>query len=129
MVVNLQSINNTAVAKTSVTGIISVSLKQRKDKFALLFNGYIKIDKDGFYTFFSHSDDGSRLLIDDAEMVNTDENPGSAEKGGKAALKKGYHKITLQYYDSGGDNFLRLLMQPDGGSKMELPATMLFHAK
>ncbi len=127
--VNLQSINNTVVAKAGVADVISVSLKQRKDKFALLFEGYIKIDKDGFYTFFSHSDDGSKLLIDDTEMVNTDDNPVSADKGGRAALRKGYHKITLQYYDSGGDNSLRVLMQPDGGSKIELPATILFHSK
>ena len=127
--VSFESISNTAVAKTGSTDVISISLKQRKDKFVLVFDGYIKIAKDGMYTFFSNSDDGSKLFIDGTELVNTDENRVSAEKGGKAALKKGYHKIAVHYYDSGGDNSLKVSMQPDGGNKVVIPPAVLFHEK
>lgn len=126
--VSLQSIENTAVAKTGVTSIISNSLKQRKEKFVLVFDGYIKIAKDGFYGFSIHSDDGSKLFIDDAEIVDNDGN-SSTERDDKAALKKGYHKMTIQYYDSGGENSLKVFVQPEGGSKTEIPPAMLFHTK
>jgi alpha-L-fucosidase len=118
--VSLQSIENTAVAKTGVAEIMSVALKQRRDKFAFVFNGYLKIAKDGFYAFTVNADDGSKLLIDDVEI---------AGDNAKAALKKGYHKITLQYYDSGGDNSLQVLMQSEGGTKAAIPAAVLFHDK
>ncbi|MEP6747521.1 MAG: alpha-L-fucosidase [Bacteroidota bacterium] len=126
--VSLQSINNTPVAKTGVTDSMTVSLKQRKEKFVLVFEGYMKILKDGFYVFSINSDDGSKLFIDDAEIVNND-GQGSGDKNDKAALKKGYHKITVQYYDSGGENSLKVFMQPEGGSKTAIPAAMLFHSK
>ncbi|MEO5681221.1 MAG: alpha-L-fucosidase [Chitinophagaceae bacterium] len=124
--VSLQSLSNTPIAKTGVTEIISHSLKQRKEKFVLVFDGYIRIAKDGFYTFSISSDDGSKLFIDDAEIVDNDSNKSGP---GKAALKKGYHKITIQYYDSGGDNSLRAFMQPAGGTDAEIPAAVLFHKK
>jgi len=106
---------------------ISLSKKQRTDKFAFEFNGYIKIPKDGIYTFFTQSDDGSKLFIDDIEVVDNDGDHGTVEQTGKAGLKKGYHKIRVIYFDSGGGNELKVLMQPDGEIKKELTANMLFH--
>jgi len=127
--VNLESINNTTAAKTGITSIVSNSLKQRAEKFALSFDGYIKVTKDAFYTFFTKSDDGSKLFIDGVEVVDNDGNHGSTEKTGKAPLKKGFHRIRIIYYDSAGDNDLQVFMQPDGGSKAAIPAAMLFHDK
>lgn len=109
------------------TDIISVAKKQRADKFAFDFAGYIKIEKDGVYTFFTQSDDGSKLFIDDEEVVNNDGDHGTTEKEGKVALKKGYHKIRVTYFDSGGGNELKVLIKPEGGIKMEIPATVLYH--
>ncbi len=108
------------------TDIISVAKKQRADKFAFDFAGYIKIEKDGVYTFFTQSDDGSKLFIDDEEVVNNDGDHGTTEKEGKVALKKGYHKIRVTYFDSGGGNELKVLIKPEGGIKMEIPATMYY---
>ncbi len=113
---------------TGVAEIISVAPKKRKEKFALSFEGYVKIEKEGAYTFFSASDDGSILFIDGAEVVNNDgKHGGNGEKSGRAFLKKGLHKIQVQYYDSGGGNSLKVSMQPEGGSKTELSKELLFH--
>ena len=124
--IDLTSINNTP-ASSGIADIISQQNKKRSDKFAFEFNGYIKIDKDGIYTFFTDSDDGSRLYLDDEEIVNNDGDHGSVEKNGKAALKKGYHKIKVLYFDSGGGNTLRVSIQPEGGKKEIIPASLLFH--
>jgi len=127
--VSLQSVENTAVTKTGVTNSISNKLKQRSEKFVLVFDGYIKIEKDGFYTFYANSDDGSKILIDGVEVVDNDGNHGNTGKNGKAALKKGFHKITIPYFDGSGENSLEVLMQAENGSKATIPPAMLFHAQ
>ncbi len=124
--INLNSIAGPPTA-TGVADIISNKNKKRTDKYAFEFTGYIRIDNDGIYTFFTDSDDGSILYIDDEEIVNNDGDHGSVEKNGKAALKKGFHKIKVLYFDSGGGNSLKVLMQKEGGTKMEIPKDLLFH--
>lgn len=125
--INMVSSFKTDLISSGVADIISVAKKQRADKFAFDFSGYIKIEKDRVYTFFTQSDDGSKLFIDDEEVVNNDGDHGTVEKSGKAALKKGYHKIRVTYFDSGGGNELKVFIQPEGGTKTEVPATVLYH--
>ena len=114
-------------AGEGVTTNISVAPKKRTDKFALEYTGYIRIVKDGIYTFFTQSDDGSKLFIDDEEVVDNDGDHGTVEKEGRAALRKGFHKIRVLYFDSGGGNELNVLMQPPGGTKQQLSKEILFH--
>ncbi len=118
---------NSSPAKSGVAAVISEEVKQRKEKFALLFEGYVKVKNDGVYHFFTLSDDGSKLFIDGVEVVNNDGEHGSVEKSGKAALMKGYHKIRVVYFDGGGGNELKVFWQPEGGKKEAIPATVLFH--
>src|SRR5436190_4036528 len=124
--IDMNSLKN-GFTTAGVTDRITLSKKSRKEKFAFEFNGFIKIDKDGIYTFFTDSDDGSMLYIDDEETVNNDGDHGNVEKSGTAALKKGYHKIKVQYFDSGGGNSLKVSMQQQGGVKQEIPAALLYH--
>jgi len=49
------------------------------------------------------------------------------EQGGKAALKKGYHKIKVIYFDGGGGNELKVMWQIEGGTKEVIPASALVH--
>ncbi|MGN6165919.1 MAG: alpha-L-fucosidase [Flavisolibacter sp.] len=125
--INLESVNTTTAAKNGVADKISEVVKQRPEKYALKFDGYIKINKDGIYNFFTQSDDGSKLFIDDAEVVNNDGDHGSIEQSGKAALRKGYHKIKVVYYDGGGGNELKVFWQLEDGKKEMLPSNVLFH--
>jgi alpha-L-fucosidase len=124
--INLNAIAGIPAA-SGVANVISNKEKKRTDKFAFEFTGYIKIDGDGIYTFFADSDDGSMLYIDDEEIVNNDGDHGNVEKSGKAALKKGYHKIKVLYFDSGGGNSLKVSLQQEGGKKEVIPAALLFH--
>lgn len=114
-------------SRNGVAPVISHNVKQRAEKFALLFEGYIKIAKDGVYNFITSSDDGSKLYIDEIEIVDNDGDHGTVEKAGKAYLRKGYHRIKVTYFDSGGGNELKVYLQPRGASRVEIPAAMLFH--
>ena len=117
----------TRKVNSGITDQISVAKKQRTDKFAFEFSGYIRIDKTGLYDFFTRSDDGSKLYIDEVEVVNNDGDHGPEEKNGKAALRKGYHRIRVRYFDSGGGNELSVSMRSPGDTKQELPSSILFH--
>ena len=55
---------------SGIADVITVAKKQRVDKFAFEFNGYIKVAGDAVYTFYTRSDDGSKLFIDDEEVVD-----------------------------------------------------------
>ena len=106
---------------------ISLKPAQRKDRFAFRFEGYVKIAKSGIYTWYLASDDGSKLYIDDELVINNDGEHGTVEKQDKTALKSGFHKIRVDYFDSGGGNELKVYLQAPASVKMELPSSMLFH--
>jgi alpha-L-fucosidase len=126
-IMNMAVLKESTPLKEGVANKPSVALKQRKDKFGFVFEGYIRIDETAGYSFFTTSDDGSILEIDGLEVVNNDGNHGSTEKEGRCFLEKGYHKIRLRYFDSAGDNNLLLSFQPLGQTRMEVRASMLYH--
>jgi alpha-L-fucosidase len=125
--ISLGSIEASPVKKEGITNIISEKVKQREEKYALQFDGYIKINNDGIYTFSTLSDDGSKLFIDDEEVVNNDGEHGAVEAFGKAALKPGFHKIKVTYFDSGGGNELKVYWKIDNKEKEVISGNVLFH--
>jgi len=82
----------------------------RKDKFAVRFTGEIAIEKNGTYTFYLASDDGSRLLIDGAEVIDNDGIHPMSGGGIKPAWA--YNRwgdaafVALWLYDRTGDKSL-----------------------
>ncbi|MFN8252337.1 MAG: alpha-L-fucosidase [Ferruginibacter sp.] len=113
--------------KNGTTAKVETMLKQRPEKYAFVFDGYIRIAKTGLYHFYTTSDDGSQLLVDDQLVVNNDGNHGMEERSDKAYLEKGFHKIKIYYYDNGGGNGLEVNYHLQGQAKQPLPASVLFH--
>jgi len=126
---NLATLPGLTPTITGITQDISVAVKKRESEFSLLFDGYLKIEKDGIYHFTTRSDDGSILYIDDEEVVNNDGDHGSVEAAGKAALKKGYHKIRVAYYDGSGGNELTATMQLENAPKNTLNSKLIWTKK
>lgn len=126
--IDMRALASTPVKSSGVTAMPSIAIKQRKDKFGFVFEGWIKVEKTSGYEFFTSSDDGSLLFIDGKEVVNNDGNHGAEEKSGRCILEKGYHSFRLQYFDSGGGNELKVSYQPFGENKRLIDAAVLFHA-
>jgi Chitobiase/beta-hexosaminidase C-terminal domain/PA14 domain/Alpha-L-fucosidase C-terminal domain len=124
---DIRSVETGAALKKGTTSVINESLKLRKEKYGLLFTGYIRLDKQQMMEFFTTSDDGSQLFIDDELIVNNDGNHGMEEKSGKALLAMGFHKIKIIYFDSGGGNGLKVHFSAEGREKKELASEMLWH--
>ncbi len=96
-----------------------------RDGFALRFTGLIHIDRKGRYTFYTRSDDGSRLYIGDELVVNNDGLHGMSEKNGTIQLSPGFHPITVTYFDNGGGDGLVVSWSRRGMRKGRIPAEKL----
>ena len=113
--------------KSGLVNNFTIENKNRKSVYGFMYTGYIRISKTGLYDFYTESDDGSMLYIDDKLIVDNNGNHGFEEKAGRAILETGLHKIKLMYYDAGGDNGLKVSYNFNGKDKMEIPAAVLLH--
>ncbi len=76
--------------------------------FFIVYDAFIKIEKDGFYNFSILSDDGSKLFIDNQNIINNDGRHGAVEREGITYLKKGFYPFRLEYFQGGGGRVLEL---------------------
>jgi hypothetical protein len=95
--------------------------------FGIVFEGYILIPADGVYGLFINSDDGSKMVLDDNEIVMNDGIHGMKEEGKHYPLAKGYHKLRIEYFQGEGGVGLEFLVEAPGQQKSVVPATWLFN--
>lgn len=119
--------NAIRLVKSGTANKFGIELRQTDDAFGFLFDGYINAPDDGEYTFFSASDDGSRLFIDGKLVVSNDGDHPADEKSGKITLAKGDHAIRLSYYENSGQESLTVSWQGPGFQKQEIPSGVLSH--
>jgi predicted alpha/beta superfamily hydrolase len=87
----------------------SVDKLPRQTNFACLIEGYIEIQKDGYYIFVLDSDDGSKLFLGDNLLIAYDGLHGSGKpKTYMVPLKKGFYPIRMEYFQKGGGALLKL---------------------
>ncbi|MEE9440198.1 MAG: family 20 glycosylhydrolase [Saprospiraceae bacterium] len=98
-----------------------------KSKFGLRYHGYIEIETEGIYTFYTTSDDGSRLYINDNLVVDNDGLHGMEEKMGEIALKAGYHRLEVKYFEGEGGEGLIVEMKRPNSPKSNISKEFLYH--
>uniref|UniRef100_A0A7S1F7N6 PA14 domain-containing protein n=1 Tax=Noctiluca scintillans TaxID=2966 RepID=A0A7S1F7N6_NOCSC len=75
----------------------------------------------GMYSFWTGSDDGSRLFIDGAMVVDNGGWHGHEEKGGSLILSSGAHGIVAEFFQGGGGLSMILQWQgPDSNDTKEV---------
>lgn len=77
---------------------LSLSVRRSNQEFGLVFEGYIMVPKTEVYTFYLKTDDGSKLIIDDAVVIDNDGRHDMVEKSGEISLQKGIHKYRVEYF-------------------------------
>jgi len=112
-----------------VVSNITLSPKKSSNYFGFEYDGYIRIPGDGIYNFYTASDDGSRLFINDKLIVDNDGLHGIVDKGGVIALKEGYHRIRIDFFESAGGEDLKVYLKGPGMEKQFIPDVLLFHIK
>ncbi|MFI7385530.1 family 16 glycoside hydrolase [Streptomyces sp. NPDC049813] len=86
------------------------------DNFSAQASGYLVIPSDGTYSFRLTSDDGSRLTIDDREVIDHDGLHGAEPKDGAVQLTAGSHPFRVDYFEATGGQQLTLAWKPPGAA-------------
>jgi uncharacterized repeat protein (TIGR01451 family) len=100
------------------TGVVNIPYSQR-------FTGFINITTAGSYTFYTDSDDGSKLFINGSLVVNNDGGHAPQEISGTVSLTPGWYPITVAYFNGAGSGSLAVLYQGPSIAKQWIPSSVL----
>jgi chitodextrinase len=121
-----QIVTNGTLIKTGYIAQFRLDPRTANDGFAFIYEGYINIPTTGSYTFFSSSDDGSQIFVNNVLVVNHDGTHGCTEKASSAiSLSAGTYPIKVLQFEDGGGECLTVRWQGPGISKAEIPASAL----
>ncbi|MEO7990684.1 MAG: family 20 glycosylhydrolase [Chryseolinea sp.] len=121
---SVSKIKSGDLKKVMVVDTLAIPTFNLANAFALEFDGLIDIAKEGIYTFYLSSDDGSTLQIGDRLVIDNDGYHGNREVGGQVALAKGLHPFKLKYFEGGGGGGLSLMYEGPGIIKQNIPNTL-----
>ncbi|MCG2736797.1 MAG: PA14 domain-containing protein [Candidatus Methanoperedenaceae archaeon] len=96
--------------------------------FSIVWEGRIKIDSDGDYTFYTKTDDGDRLWIDGDLIIDewSDEVWGQSHSK-TIYLSAGFHTITMNYYEKEGNAYVELSWSSSSFTKQIIPSSHLYY--
>ncbi|PRY40123.1 putative secreted protein (Por secretion system target) [Spirosoma oryzae] len=112
--------------KTGTAGQVDLSPRSRDQNYGLRFTGYINAPADGSYTFYTTSDDGTKLYIGNTEVVSNDGVHGDQERSGSIGLKAGKHAITVVYFQGVNGQSLSASYSGPSLNKQVIPASAFF---
>ncbi|MCK5872094.1 MAG: chitobiase/beta-hexosaminidase C-terminal domain-containing protein, partial [Methylococcales bacterium] len=116
--------------KKVTSGVIaqfSIDKTTIPENFGYIYEGYIKIPKDGLYTFNLESNDGSALFINDIMVIDNDGSHGANLVSVSTSLRAGFHKIGVNYFQLGGGKLLNVSWKSKDFLKQNIPKDILFH--
>lgn len=77
----------------------------RRTKFAMILNSKMEVQLDACYEFKLTSDDGSRMWIDEIQIVMNDGGHGMKTKKDTVGLRKGNYDVKVWYFQGMPDRF------------------------
>ncbi len=109
----------------------SITPALQQDYFAFKFFANINIAVGGSYTFYTTSDDGSKLYLNtfDAagQVVNNDFVQGATERSGTVTLTAGRHPLWVTYFERNGGQTLQVRYQGPGITKALIPDSVFIN--
>ena len=115
-------------ASTGTVPGFSLAPHRRDINFGFRYDGFLAVPATGLYAFTTTSDDGTALRIDGQTVIGSNGPHGSTAASGKAVLAAGKHRLTLDYFQDGGDFSLQVTWQGPGLPPQDIPASALSHA-
>ncbi|MBX3207813.1 MAG: family 20 glycosylhydrolase [Labilithrix sp.] len=104
------------VASIGLAGVESaLGRRMRKERFALVFDGFVDATVDGVHRVVAHADDGVRVEIDGERILEDDGEHEARDSEGEIALRKGYHRIRVTYFQGSEGKALDLAIAAPGG--------------
>jgi hypothetical protein len=97
----LPDFDTLAPVRTGTTdSLVYQTLSERNERVAYVFSGRLDVAKAGDYLFTVYSDDGSRLFIDGAELIDNDGKHDYEPRTGLITLSEGEHDFQLRYFNN-----------------------------
>ncbi|PXX31319.1 alkaline phosphatase family protein [Arenibacter sp. ARW7G5Y1] len=127
---NLTSIptleNKKPDARGSCFEITSDEVKEEiRDNTVVRFTTNIQIEKEDTYVFYTNSDDGSKLWVNNQLIVDNDGDHGVIEKNGSISLKPGNYPLQVVWFNGGGSGWLNVDYQTKTIPKQVLSTSIL----
>ena len=119
--------DTTKLVHWGISSRISLDSVSEKDYFGVRYQGYIYVPEDQVYTFYLESDDGSTLSIGSRLVVDNDGLHGMKEHKGSIGLSKGYHPITVNFFEKTGDAGIKAFISSPDIEKQEIKPETLFY--
>lgn len=89
--------------------------------FGLHLRGRLRIDRVGAYTFYLSSDDGSRLYVNDEDILDNDGPHSMSMRSATIELLPGLHDVEVTFFESGGAEGLELEWSGPGIERSAIP--------
>ena len=124
----LPDFNKLKSSSSGVANTISANIESNdiNEHYGLVFDGFLKINEEGLYTFNLSSDDGSQLIIGDNVLINNDGLHANISLEGRTRLKKGLIPIKILYFENSGDQKLELRYEGPGIRMQPIAENLLF---
>lgn len=122
----LASFNFNQTPKASgTTNNFNINPRKRDTKYVLSFDGYLQIDNAGTYRFYTSSDDGSRLYINNTLIVDNDGWHAATVRSGTYNFSSaGKYAIRVTYFQEGGGQSLAVRYNAGTGNNYSLASAI-----
>jgi glucose/arabinose dehydrogenase len=117
----------TAIDHAHVTGEFH-GTKLSRD-FLVRWTGLLRCAREGLYSFYLESDDGSRLFVDGALVVDNAAGRDMEQKPDSVLLAAGDRAFRFEYVQRDGPAGVNLQWRPPGGGRQVVPPSAFFHDK
>jgi hypothetical protein len=129
---NWKEIPDFTKLKAIKTGITDSSFNLQKlpskSNFGCVFEGFLKIDIEGYYLFALSSSDGSKFFINGQEIINNDGLHGNDwYKSYVVPLQKGFYPVRFEYFQGDGNRqFNFIYLKPNQHETVNLNFNMMY---
>ncbi len=120
---NLPAFDLLTPVKTGSIENYSLIPRERDEFYAFRFDSRITVDTAGAYTFYTSSDDGSRLYVDGQLVVDNDGLHAMKEQNGVVTLAAGEHDVRVEYFEKTGQDALVVSWAGPGFGKQVISNT------
>jgi glucose/arabinose dehydrogenase len=97
------------------------------DTFSVRWTGLVRAKVTGTHTFYTTSDDGVRLFVNNVQIINNWTDHASTENSGTIALTAGqFYNVRMEFYENGGQAVARLSWAAPGVAKEVIPRANLY---
>lgn len=100
-----------------------------EEHFFVRWTGVLWVPKEGKYTLYTESDDGSRLFIGTTQVVLNGGLHPMEEQSGQIDLKAGRNEIKIEFFENGGGAGCKVSWEGPDLPKQLIPSRALWHKK